>query len=67
MTSTPALVIPWIEPLVWSVSVSVCVPTVPNDNVNWRKPLFRVPVTGVLAPPSLDVMRTRSPLGSGFQ
>ena len=56
-----------MEPLVWSETVTIWVPTVPSDRVSCRKPLLRLPVTGVLAAGSLDVMRTTSELGTGFQ
>src|SRR5262245_31983657 len=67
ITWIPGLVVPWIEPLVWSLTVRVCVPTVPRLTLNWRKPLVMAPDSGVLAAGSLEVMRTLSALGTGFQ
>ena len=67
MTVIGALVMAVIELFVRSLTVSVCVPTVPSDTWNWRKPFVRRPVCGVFAAASLEVMRTLSPLGTGFQ
>ena len=41
VTGIPALVMPSIEPFDWSVTVRVCVPTVPSDSVNERAPSTR--------------------------
>ena len=67
ITWMPGLVVPWIDPLVRSETVRVCVPTVPSETLNCFDPLTRTPVTGVLAAGSLEVIRTPSPLETGFQ
>ncbi len=64
-TEIPALVMDWIEPLVWSVTVRVWVPTVRNVSEKPRLPFESVPLAGVNCG-SLEVTRTASPDGSGF-
>src|SRR5688572_13364966 len=62
----PGLVCPRIEPFVRSATVSVWVPTVLRVTFNERNPFTSAPLTGVLAAPSLEVMRTLSALGTWF-
>src|SRR6266487_5182332 len=62
----PALVMLVIDPFVTSEAVRVCVPTVPSVTLNWCVPFDSVPVSGVFAAPSLEVMRTLSAAGTTF-
>src|SRR5262245_23220542 len=66
ITWIPGLVMPWIEPLVRSAMVSVCVPTVPRLTLNVRLPFVSTPVSGVLAAASFEVSRVLSADGTGF-
>ena len=50
--------------LLWSVTVTVCVPTVTSVNVSCRNPPERLPVTGVSAGSVAEETRTASPTGT---
>src|SRR5687767_9949089 len=66
ITVIGGLVMAVIDPLVRSVTVRVCVPTVPRETPNRRNPFTRAPLSGVFAAASLEDTRTLSALGTGF-
>src|SRR5262245_29194612 len=66
-TWIPGVVVPWMLALETSATVRVCVPTVLSVTLICALPPESAPFTGVLAAASLDVMRTLSPLVTGFQ